>query len=78
LRTAAGEAVDSGSYIVVGSELRLIQAWPNGVTIYRVTVKGDVMSLSFESDSAQPFPASIPPHQAFTRALYASVPFSRV
>jgi hypothetical protein len=77
LQAATGVIVDRGTYLIAGSELRLVQAWPNGVTIYRVEVQGDVMSLVFESDSAQPFPPSIAPHEAFTRALYASVAYGR-
>ena len=69
--------LDEGSYTIEGEQLKLAQEWPNGVTIYDVGLDGDAMSLSFVSDSAQPFPPDLTPHEAVTRALYTSAPFER-
>ena len=77
LTNAAGDVLDEGSYTVEGEQLKLAQDWPNGVTIYDVALDGDVVSLTFVSDSAQPFPPDTTPHEAVTRALYTSVPFER-
>ena len=77
LTDADGQALDHGTYTVDGSELKLAQE-PNGVAIYEVSLDGDTMTLTFVSDSAQPYPPDMPPHEAETRAMYSSAPFERV
>ena len=77
LTNATGDVLDEGSYTIEGEQLKLAQDWPNGVTVYDVALDGDAMSLSFVSDSAQPFPPDLTPHEAVTRALYTSAPFER-